>query len=185
MNASMIRRLRLSLLFCLAVLLLSGCRLLKPDDTKTSMGVDDGIEGFLFNFDQRDAVSKLVSYQKKGQYPTSVTWYYQRGGPERKNDDIEKMAVTSTDPEKIETIYFALSNSIILGTSNERKTTPTCFISFIMPDGEECRFDFISEMTIRLSQHNYVTETDGSLWPALDMSGGEAVSEAFTEAETQ
>ena len=176
----------LLIILCFTLIAISGCKSKKADSTKTSMGVDDGIEGFLFNFDQREVVKQLVNYQKKGKYPTSVTWFYKRGGPERKSEKfIDRMAVTSTDPDFIETIYYALSNSIILGTSSEPGETPTAFISFTLEDGEECRFDFINEITIRQGDHNYVAEADGSLWSSLTRDDWEIITEAASESASE
>ena len=53
--------------------LLAGCAGRRGEKAPTSKGVDDGVEGFLFNFDQREEVSILVDYKKKGKYPVKAT----------------------------------------------------------------------------------------------------------------
>ena len=82
---------------------------------------------------------------------------------------IEAAAITTSDEKKIRDIYYALSNTIILGVASGQSSDIKYFVSLTLPDGEECRFDFVNETTIRLSSQNYVAETDGSLWSALVM----------------
>ena len=76
-------------------------------------------------------------------------------------------AVTLSDPDRIIEIYNALNNVIIVGNANSHVPKEIFYIAFTLPDGSECRFEFVSENTIRLSDHNYSIETDGTLWKAL------------------
>lgn len=149
--------------------LLAGCAGRRGEKAPTSKGVDDGVEGFLFNFDQREEVSILVDYKKKGKYPVKATWYYNPEGEVLSRNKIEAAAITTSDEKKIRDIYYALSNTIILGVASGQSSDIKYFVSLTLPDGEECRFDFVNETTIRLSSQNYVAETDGSLWSALVM----------------
>ena len=178
-----------------AVCLLAGCRRKKKDE-RSSLGVDDGIGGFLFNFDEREEVDVLVNAAKKGQYPGRVTWYYEPGSTSREGDsEVESRSAVSEDPELIEELYYALGNTIIVGISNNQSEFTHYYVSFDLGDGQECRYDFVSENTVRLSGQNYVIETDGSLWRSLVMPDeaiteegeepGEAVTEgALEEAES-
>ena len=187
--------------FCFILsLFLSGCSISGKDNQYTSRGVDDGINGFLFNFDQRDEVKALVKYKGKNEYPVKVSWTY---GLESMPEDMSealtedaavseisdsteeytetelledtadikestpKGVLSSEDPDLIRDVYFALSNTIILGVDNNQKEEPHFYISFTLPDETECRFSFISETSIQISSQNYIVESDGTLWKAL------------------
>ena len=172
MKRKISRRL-LCLLLLLAVTFTSGCKLPLPfrkqAEEKTSLGVDDGIGGFLYNFDERPIVADLVANKSKGIYPESVTWYYRKVHNIEEEMNIEQHAVTSRDPAVIEDIYYMLSNTIIVGIAHDQSSTITFFISFQMPDGQECRFSFPSANSMRISGQNYVIESDGSLWKNMDI----------------
>ena len=168
------------LLLCLC-LLFSGCRRRKENE-KSSLGVDDGIGGFLFNFDQRAETASMVAAAKKKQLPGKVTWYYEPGSTSREGDKkVKNRTASSEDPELIETLYYALGNTIIVGIANNQSEFTHYFVSFDLGDDTQCRYDFVSENTVRLSGQNYVIETDGSLWRSLVMPE-EAVTEGY-EAE--
>ena len=175
-------------LMCLLLLLgvflpvLTGCGRNGRDAKQTSKGVDDGVDGFLFNFDRREEVASLVRFRKKGQFPVKVTWYYGEVSPEDKKRPIEELAFSSGDPAFIRNVYYGLGNTIVLGVDTIHTTDIRYFISFTLPDGEECRFDFLTETSMRIGEQNYVAETDGSLWPVLlDMMQEEMSETVLTE----
>ena len=174
----------LCLIVCLlpVMLLFSGCKRGYDDKSRRSLGVDDGIEGFLFNFDEREEVKSLVRFKSSGQLPVSVTWFYDRERADViKEEDMEAEAVMSTDPEKIEEIYYGLSNTIVLGIASTQRDPVCYFVSFTLPDGQKCRFNFTSEISIHLNEHNYIAETDGSLWRVLSMDGETPAAQMETE----
>ena len=156
------------LLLFLILCLLSGCGKNSTENGQTSLGLDHGVGSFLFNFDRRSETSALVKDMNQNRLPTSVTWYYEKGGTAREDEgEIKDNSVTSDDPEKISDIYYALSNTIIVGISTDQSKYTHYFVTFDLPDGEQCRFDFVSENSIRLNEQNYVIETDGTLWKSL------------------
>ncbi len=142
------------LLFVLAVLLSGSCSRKK----ETAAISDNQVAGFLFHFDQREETKALLKLKNRGELPVSVTWYYPG------EDAVEK---TSQDPEVVKEIYTSLSNLIIMGNVNSNLEGRECYISFTLTDGSTCRFDFPSDGVIRLSEHNYSIETDGTLWELL------------------
>ena len=71
------------------------------------------------------------------------------------------------DEDTIVEILNAFNNIIVVGSGNNSITDVNYFITFVLPDGSECRFDFISENTVRISDHNYTIESDGNLWKIL------------------
>ena len=147
-----------------------GCTLIKEKEEKTSLGVDDGVGGFLFNFDTRKEVQDLVRYKKKGQLPTKAAWFYDEDGGtiREKGEEVTSNVIESEDADRIRDIYYGLSNTIVLGISTDQKNTFIhYFVEFELPDGEKCRFNFVSVNTIRIGDQNYVVETDGSLWRSL------------------
>ena len=179
----------LLLAFCI---LLPGCRSGREKDSYTSRGVDDGIDGFLFNFDRREAVQSMVRYKNKGQYPVKISWHYlketsgetedlsesvsfpetelltdEEVSPETETVPKETSALSSEDPALIRDAYFALSNTIIIDVATGHKEDPHYFVSFMLPDGEECRFDFSTESILHLGDQTYVLESDGNLWRTL------------------
>ena len=50
--------------------------------------MDDGIESFLFNFDSRDEVAALVKDVKRGVFPQSLSWHYDRNIMAKKNHQV-------------------------------------------------------------------------------------------------
>ena len=162
--------------------LLAGCARSAGEKKQTSLGVDDGVEGFLFNFDQREETGALVRYKKKGKMPVKASWHYDPEGELLSPAQLEAAADVTEDPKKISDIYYGLSNTIILGVAINQSSDIKYYISLTLPGGEECRFDFVTENTIRLSNQNYVAETDGSLWPCLVMP--ERETEDLTESST-
>lgn len=171
-----LRRLCLILVPVLLLPSLSSCQ--KQDDKEkslTSLGVDDGVGGFLFNFDTREEVKELLRLKNSGQLPESVSWYYEKGGTAREQDEeVENNYVTAEDPDVIREIYYALSNAIIVGIATDQTPYTHYFISFALPGGKECRYNFGSEGILRLTDQNYVVETDGSLWSVLKEKTEEA-----------
>ena len=164
--------------FLLAAILCTvacGCGVEKTTETThTSMGVDDGIGGFLYNFDPSEEVRLLVQNKNNNIFPKSMSWYYERGGTAREeNEEVENNFRSSTDAALIKNVYYALSNTIILGIATDQSEFTHYFIAFALPGGKECRYDFVNENTIRLSGQNYVVETDGSLWKSL-IAGNES-----------
>ncbi len=142
---------------------MTGCSRKSEIQQKT---VDDNVAGFLFHFDQRAETAALKASVDGGKYPVKVTWVY---GKPVLSDETEGLPapVTVEDPEKIQEIYASLSNVIIVGNAGSHLADMGYYITFTLEDGSECRFDFISENTIRLSEHNYSIESDGTLWTAL------------------
>ena len=62
-------------LLFLLIMTSAGCSV-TDDEKYSSLGVDNEIAGFLFNFDQRDVTSRMVNDGKKGIYPVKVRWAY-------------------------------------------------------------------------------------------------------------
>ena len=75
--------------------------------------------------------------------------------------------ITTADPDKIIEIYNALNNVIVVGSGNNSTTDIQYYITFTLPDESTCTYEFISENTIRISDHNYTIESDGNLWGVL------------------
>ena len=163
-----------------ACLTAAGCSLLPGKNVHENLQEDNNVAGFLFHFDQREETQRLVKFKNKNELPVSVTWFY----PDEETKKILKAAVesvseaateegsslgviTSTDPDKIIDIYNALNNVIIVGSGNNVITEVQYYITFTLPDDSTCTYEFISENTIRLSDHNYTIETDGNLWKTL------------------
>lgn len=141
----------------LALALLSGCGEGREKKVNTNM-----VAGFLFSFDQRAETVSLAREIRKNRFPVRVTWCYD---PEA---DAGSSEIRETeDEEKIRAICSALANAIILDNSFDLQTTAPYYIILTLADGSECRFDFVSESIIRLSEHNYSIESDGLLWPLL------------------
>ena len=105
-------------------------------NTQSSLGVDNQIAGFLFNFDKSAETAKMVKDKDKGIFPESVTWAY------AENLKVHEKAptMTSEDPD---------------------------FIEITLNNGGTIRYNFVSPSVIRLSEQNYVIESDGSLWRTL------------------
>ena len=162
---------KLGLAVCLlaAAFLAAGCGKTAGDSGRSSMGVDNEIAGFLFNFDQRVETGGMVKDNKQGKMPVRMSWYYESDPSVRvTEEDIQKNIQTSTEPELIADVYYALSNTIVLGiATNQTNTFIQYFIEFELESGDSVRFNFVTENTIRLGDQNYVVETDGSLWKAL------------------
>ena len=72
------------LAICCIVPVCSGCR---RQEERRNLGVDDGIESFLFNFDSRDEVAALVKDVKRGVFPQSLSWHYDRNIMAKKNQN--------------------------------------------------------------------------------------------------
>ena len=140
-----------------ALLLLAGCGSGSSKKTSTNM-----VSGFLFSFDQRAETVTLASQIKKNRFPVHALWCYSPDGA----DGTPQIHETD-DEEKIREICLALSNAIILDNHYDLQTEAPYYIILTMEDGSECRFDFVSESIIRLSEQNYSIESDGNLWPLL------------------
>ena len=168
--------------------IMSGCARKSNEKKQTSLGVDDGVDGFLFNFDQRKEVAELVRFRSRNEFPVRIEWYYDPDGNLQDGETAQgKDPYVTEDPEKIRDIYYALSNTIILGVATSQSDQIKYYIRLTLPDGEICSFDFVTENTIRLSNQNYVAESDGSLWSSLtlpDETVTEAADEALTEASS-
>ncbi len=148
--------------------IMSGCARKSKEKKQTSLGVDDGVEGFIFNFDQRKEIAELVRFRSRNEFPVRVEWYYDPAGNLHDGETVQgKKPYVTEDPEKIRDIYYALSNTIILGVATSQSDQIKYYIRLTLPDGEICSFDFVTENTIRLSNQNYVAESDGSLWSSL------------------
>ncbi|MBP3901866.1 MAG: hypothetical protein J6D53_10530 [Blautia sp.] len=132
-------------------------------NTQSSLGVDNQIAGFPFNFDKSAETAKMVKDKDKGIFPESVTWAY------AENLKVHEKAptMTSEDPDFIRDIYYALSNTIVMGNAFERSTETPYFIEITLNNGGTIRYNFVSPSVIRLSEQNYVIESDGSLWRTL------------------
>ena len=157
----------------ISVLILSvfmtGCR---SGKTNENLKDDNNVAGFLFHFDQRSETRRLVSFKSKNKLPVRVSWKY----PDR--------TAETADEDMIVDILNAFNNVIVVGSGNNVVTDVDYFITFTLPDESECRFDFISENTIRISDHNYTIESDGNLWGLLKDEGtaAESVSPFMEEA---
>ena len=105
----------------------------------------------------------MVKDKDKGIFPESVTWAY------AENLKVHEKAptMTSEDPDFIRDIYYALSNTIVMGNAFERSTETPYFIEITLNNGGTIRYNFVSPSVIRLSEQNYVIESDGSLWRTL------------------
>ncbi len=165
-----IQKCLLVLITLLVLCMACGCTSGKKKEERTSLGVDDGVGGFLFNFDTRKEVQDLVKYKKGGKLPVRVTWFYDEDGGtiREEGDEVGSNAVDSEDEAVIRDIYYGLGNTIVVGLSTEQSNTFIhYFVEFELPGGEKCRFNFVSVNTIRIGDQNYVVETDGSLWKSL------------------
>ena len=120
------------------------------------------VSGFLFNFDQRAETASLAAQIKKDHYPVKIRWCYDPTGETKRVRERE-----TEDQEKIEEICRALANAIILDNAFDLRAEAPYYIILTNEDGSECRFDFVNESTIRLSEQNYSIESDGNLWPLL------------------
>ncbi len=149
-------------LLFLLIMTSAGCSV-TDDEKYSSLGVDNEIAGFLFNFDQRDVTSRMVNDGKKGIYPVKVRWAY---GENLKVDE-KTPEFVSDDPDMIQKVYFALSNTIIMGNSHDHSEETPFYIELELASGDTCRYNFTSVSTIRLSSQNYVIESDGSLWKVI------------------
>ena len=161
-------------LLCTGIGLMTGCsKGAAPKNQEAQdaaqLGEDNGVAGFLFHFDQRAETAALVRFKNQGKLPVRVTWFYERGGYVVEGQTEREIEPSfSEDINKITELYNSLNNVIVLGNDlNQSKGTPF-FISFTLPDGEECRYDFVTENIIRLSEQNYSIESDGSLWKSLE-----------------
>ena len=176
-------------LLFLLIMSSAGCGL-SDDEKYSSLGVDNEIAGFLFNFDQREVTSRMVNDAKKGKYPVELRWAY---GENLKVDE-KAPEFVSADPDMIEEVYFALSNTIIMGNSHDHSEETPFYIEMELDSVDTCRYNFTSLSTVRLSSQNYVIESDGSLWrvireaskksEASEDSDKPEVSEESEESET-
>jgi len=147
-------------------ILAGGCGKQEKEDTETtqsSLGVDNQIAGFLFNFDKSSETAKMVKDKDRGIFPVSVTWAF------ADNLKVHEKAptYTSEDPEFIKDLYYALSNTIVMGNAFDFSEETPFFIEITLDDGGTIRYNFVSLSVIRLSEQNYVIESDGSLWRTL------------------
>ena len=174
---SAVRRL-MSVMLCTAVLVTcAGCGNSKEDTQQTSLGVDNEIAGFLLNFDQREETSRMVKDKAKGIYPERVNWSY---GENLKVDE-KPGEYSSSDPEFAKDVFYALSNTIIMGNSDNHSEETPFYIEMMLQSGETVRYNFVSVNTIRLSEQNYVIESDGNLWALIRKATKEAAQEAPAE----
>lgn len=159
---------------------LPGCR---RNEERRNLGVDDGIESFVYNFDPRDEVAHLVRDVKAGKFPEEISWHYDTNkGPKKKKYTVLNK---TSDPEVIKEIYYALGDTIIVGISNNQDPVTDIDLTFTLSDGEACVFYFVSENTIRISGQNYVLEADGKLWTLLRSEEVETELEELPEAESE
>ena len=174
---SAVRRL-MSVMLCTAVFVTcAGCGGSKEDTQQTSLGVDNEIAGFLLNFDQREETSRMVKDKAKGIYPERVNWSY---GENLKVDE-KPGEYSSSDPEFAKDVFYALSNTIIMGNSDNHSEETPFYIEMMLQSGETVRYNFVSVNTIRLSEQNYVIESDGNLWALIRKATKEAAQEAPAE----
>ena len=170
---SAVRRL-ISVMLCAAVFVTcAGCGGSKEDTQQTSLGVDNEIAGFLLNFDQREETSRMVKDKAKGIYPERVNWSY---GENLKVDE-KPGEYSSSDPEFAKDVFYALSNTIIMGNSDNHSEETPFYIEMMLQSGETVRYNFVSVNTIRLSEQNYVIESDGNLWALIRKATKEAAQE--------
>ena len=178
-------RIILSLLIAFSFLIgisLSGCR---QEKERRNLGVDDGIGSFLYNFDSRDEVAKLVKDVKGGKLPVEISWHYDRNIMAKKN---HKVPLRSTsDKEFINNAYYALGDAIVVGIANNQSPKTPIDLTFTFTDGGSCSFYFAQENTVRISGQNYVLEDGGKLWRLLAEASDspQTESEACTEAEPE
>ena len=161
---------------------LSGCR---QEKERRNLGVDDGIGSFLYNFDSRDEVAKLVKDVKGGKFPVEISWHYARNIMAKKNHRVPLRS--SSDKEFINNAYYALGDAIVVGIANNQSPKTPIDITFTFADGCCCSFYFVQENTVRISGQNYVLEDGGKLWRLLaDASDSpQTESEVVTGAETE
>ncbi|MBQ9065005.1 MAG: hypothetical protein IJ123_06135 [Blautia sp.] len=162
-------------------LALPGCGRAPHEENRSSLGVDNEIAGFLFNFDQRDETALLVKQRNRGQYPVRVSWAF---GENLKVDE-KAPEYTSTEEEFIHDVYYALSNTIIMGNAYDHSEETPFYIELELQSGDICRYDFVSLNTIRLSEQNYVIESDGNLWQAIRKASKKASDKASDEASDE
>ena len=158
---------------------------------------DNNVAGFLFHFDQRAETLRLIGYKNRGQLPVSVSWNYPNkmkhtvidtagdGGSTASAAEVEEISekqgseeksFISTDDNQIIEIYNSLNNVIVVGSSYNTTKRMAYYIIFTLNDGSTCTYEFPSENTIHIGDHNYAIESDGNLW-ALLKSYGDAQKE--------
>ena len=164
--------------------LLSGCAAGSGKKEEQGVQADNEVAGFLFHFDQREETQKLVRLKNDGKLPEKVSWYFDPEVPvvseapseteasetpeaEKKGAPRHEATASSMDRDRIIEIYNALNNVIIVGNMVNNGSGKGFYITFTLSDGSECTFDFPGEGQIRLSDHNYSIETDGTLWKSL------------------
>ena len=103
------------LAICCIVPVCSGCR---RQEERRNLGVDDGIESFLFNFDSRDEVAALVKDIKRGVFPQSLSWHYDRNIMAKKNHQVPLRF--TDDAEIISDVYYALGDAIVVGIAGSQ-----------------------------------------------------------------
>ena len=166
-----IEKIILICLMCSSLIPMAGCS--RGTQQKESEAVrfeeNNGVAGFLFHFDQRAETAALVRFKDQGQLPVKVTWFYEPGGYVVEGQTEQEAEPSfSEDVNMITKLYNSLNNVIILGNDQNQSEGTPFFITFTLPDGEECRYDFVTENIIRLSEHNYSIESDGTLWKTLE-----------------
>lgn len=167
------------LAICCIVPVCSGCR---RQEERRNLGVDDGIESFLFNFDSRDEVAALVKDVKRGVIPQSLSWHYDQNIMAKKNHQVPLRF--TDDAEIISDVYYALGDAIVVGIAGSQTSKTPIDLTFTLQDGTDCTFRFAMENTIRISGQNYILEANGRLWNLLSEASAETESDAAeTESE--
>lgn len=148
------KKIRALLSICLMIMIfaLPSCR----RQEGVSTGHSDNIEGFLFVFDTRVTTSALVQDMRNGVLPTSIritnVW-----------DEVTEI----TDEQTIRDIYYYMSDLIVVGQTTLRREDAAFDVTYCLRDGSEANFHFETKAYLRLSDQNYMIETDGNLWRLL------------------
>ena len=144
----------LLMVFCV---LLTGCQSGREKDNYTSRGVDDGIEGFLFNFDQRDVVQSMVRYKNKGQYPVKISWHY------LKDFDAETEAVSEPESPESEFVLSAreaFDETETLSEAAVLSETEALTAEAVSPETEAFTDEAVSPETEMLTDEEVSPETE-------------------------
>ena len=144
-------RIFLSLFLMIMLFALPACR----KEEGVSSGHSDNIGGFLFVFDTRNTTSTLVEDMRNGVLPDFI----------RLTEGETETEIT--DEQTIRQIYYYMSDLIVVGQTTLRREDAAFDITYCMQDGTEASFHFETKAYLRLSDQNYMIESDGNLWKLL------------------
>ncbi len=121
-----------------------------------SSGQSDNVAGFLFVSDTRETTRALVDSMEHRDLPVKVSW------------TIDDTTYSTEDPARIGAIYRSMSEMILVGQVAERVVVGSRKITFYLKDGTECPFEFEKDNYLRISDQNYMLESNGQLWDLLE-----------------